>query len=960
MKRIAALTLFLILLLSLGGSALADSYTGVMPPSSVLLLDPDGGQTLYEKNPDARVYPASTTKILTALVVLDRTQDLHETVTVDGSVLTGIHEGDDSTLEPMLKNGEQITVEQLLYGLLLVSGNDCAATLARHVAGSTEAFAALMNEKASSLGMADSHFSNPHGVQDESHYTTARDMGKLAAAALNTPAFMAIVSTPRYTIPANGLSPERQLVTSNRFLEEQEDMPGTACPWVTGMKTGYTPTAGGCLVTSAEKDGKRLLCLIYGDESKDQRDRWFLTKALLEFGFGDTMYAAPGAASGEPGTPAETETGPAVILPGDEEAPAAMTETKAPAAAGAEVPSSAPSRWGQVLYLLLGILLALLVIVLLLLTLIRMNNFRRHYRHRRVTAAQQRRAILPTLILAGVAVVPMLIFFVKAGKTGRAIEEYHAVVSQAFALQQAEEAAAAVEVVPVFAPQAGETATAAAHGIRWEVSTDGQTISSFQRQNGIVFSDNDYFALPGVATFRGSNYRDGGSYGTAEIQGTGIQTAWTVSTGSLQALKATWTGSGWTGQPLMAQWDGETRSHMNLYDAKKAKDGLVEVIYATLDGHVYFLDLEDGSYTRDPVDLGMAFKGAGALDPRGYPLLYVGSGDNGADGREPRMFIVSLIDGSILYENGNGDSFSLRTDNGHWCAFDSSPLVDGETDTLIWPGESGILYTIHLNTSYDKAAGTISIAPDEPVRARYHSDRSTEEKYWYGMESSAVIVDRYLYVSENGGMFFCVDLDTMELVWVQDTRDDSNSTPVYEPDGDTHGYIYTVPSLHWTADENNRGYVNIYKLDAITGDVVWSRAYDCYTVDGVSGGVQSSPVLGREGSNIQNLIIYGVSRTPEVESGLLVALDKKTGCEIWTLPMDHYAWSSPLALYDSAGNAKLLLCDSNGSAYIIDGATGQILTSATLNALVEASPAAFNNMAVVGTRGQMIYGLRLS
>jgi hypothetical protein len=171
---------------------------------------------------------------------------------------------------------------------------------------------------------------------------------------------------------------------------------------------------------------------------------------------------------------------------------------------------------------------------------------------------------------------------------------------------------------------------------------------------------------------------------------------------------------------------------MNLYADKKEKDGLVAVIYASLDGVIYFLDLDDGKPTRDPLNVGMCFKGAGTLDPRGYPLLYVGSGDENSQGKRPRMFIINLINGRILYENGYDEALSYRKDNDEWCAFDSAPLIHAETDTLIWPGESGILYTMKLNSRYDRANGTVEINPSEPVVTRYHTGRSSEEKYWYG------------------------------------------------------------------------------------------------------------------------------------------------------------------------------------------------------------------------------------
>ena len=228
-------------------------------------------------------------------------------------------------------------------------------------------------------------------------------------------------------------------------------------------------------------------------------------------------------------------------------------------------------------------------------------------------------------------------------------------------------------------------------GISWDIIQNGSIVDNFTRQDPINFGHgSEYTTLEGIVTFRGDNYRSGATYGTANVINETVSQLWSSNIGSFNG----WPGSGWTGQPLIVRWDDETKSIMNLYEAKKSKEDLVEVIYATLDGYVYFYDLEDGSYTRDPLWVGMNFKGAGALDPRGYPLMYVGSGDY-ASGKAPRMYIISLIDGSILYERSGSDSFTKRSD---WAAFDSSPLVDAETDTLIWPGESGILYTIKLNS----------------------------------------------------------------------------------------------------------------------------------------------------------------------------------------------------------------------------------------------------------------------
>ena len=486
--------------------------------------------------------------------------------------------------------------------------------------------------------------------------------------------------------------------------------------------------------------------------------------------------------------------------------------------------------------------------------------------------------------------------------------------------------------------------------IQWEIISQGSVIDSYTRDEPIHFGKgSEYTSLEGIITFRGNNYRSGATYGTADVTKETLSIDWRTGTGALNG----WSGSGWTGQPLIVRWDDTSKAIMNLYDSKKQKEGLTEIIYATLDGNIYFCDLDDGTYTRDPINIGMNFKGAGALDPRGYPLLYVGSGDY-IGGSSPKMYIISLIDGTILYQKSGNDAFSHR----NWCAFDSSPLVDAETDTLIWPGESGVLYTIRLNTQFDSDAGTISIQPEEIVKTSYATNRSNASTYWHGYEASAVIVEGYLYISENGGMFYCIDLNTMDLVWAQDTKDDSNSTPVFEWGEDDTGYIYTAPSLHWTAMQN-KGTISIYKLNAKTGEIIWEVPYNCYTISGVSGGVQATPLLGKPGTDLEGLIVYSVARTPNYYNGVVVALDTETGDVVWEYDLNNYAWSSPVAIYTDSEKAYVIIGDSAGYLHLLDSATGACLYTISLGSNIEASPAVFENTIVVGTRGQLICGIKI-
>ena len=216
--------------------------------------------------------------------------------------------------------------------------------------------------------------------------------------------------------------------------------------------------------------------------------------------------------------------------------------------------------------------------------------------------------------------------------------------------------------------------------------------------------------MNGIVTFRGDNYRSGAAYGTASISAKSLSKAWSFEIGQMTKPSGSgnWSGSGWVGQPLVVCWPESTKQIMNMYDWAKQKQGLVEGILACLDGNVYFFDIESGEATRPVLQIGIPFKGAGSLDPRGYPIMYLGSGDNYPDdpSKTVRAVAYSLVDFSCLYTFGAyKDSFAIRD----WHAYDSAPLVDAKTDTLIYPGENGILYTIKLNTEYNEQTGTLTL-----------------------------------------------------------------------------------------------------------------------------------------------------------------------------------------------------------------------------------------------------------
>lgn len=266
--------------LTLCSSARAAEEPPAVSAAAAAVMHVETGTVLYEKNADSHMLIASTTKIMTALVVLERcaldepVEILPEYTAVEGSSM-------------QLRAGETYTVEQLLYGLLLVSGNDAATALACHAAGSIEDFAALMNEKAAALGLTETAFQNPHGLDAPGHYSTARDLARLACCAMQNETFRTIVSTETYRIG------DKNYVNHNRLLRSY--------PGAVGVKTGYTREAGRILVSCAQREGTQFVCVTIADP-----DDWDDHTRLLDWAFDryeyravDARYALPAVSGAE-------------------------------------------------------------------------------------------------------------------------------------------------------------------------------------------------------------------------------------------------------------------------------------------------------------------------------------------------------------------------------------------------------------------------------------------------------------------------------------------------------------------------------------------------------------------------------------------------------------------------------------------------------------------------------------
>ena len=505
---------------------------------------------------------------------------------------------------------------------------------------------------------------------------------------------------------------------------------------------------------------------------------------------------------------------------------------------------------------------------------------------------------------------------------------------------------------------------------------NGGETNSYSRPIPVSFGrDSEYTSVPGLLTFGGNNYRNTFSYGAVSISERRLYRSWEARLGQIDS----WTGTGWTGQPLIVQWPDEVRAVLGVSESYRTKEGFTEVIYPTMDGNIYFFDLESGAATRSPINAGVVMKGTACLDPNGYPLLYVGQGieqdnDNGLN--VAYVHVYSLITNEEIYRFGGHDYFSER----EWQAYDGSPLI--VDDTLFYAGENGVLYSCRLNTVFDAAAGTVSIDPERLVKYRYtgagYSKNNAAGQRWYGVESSVAAFRNYLFFTDNGGRLQCVDANTYELLYVVDVGDDADASVVIEESyEDNTIYLYTAGQVSRSDPETGEGYGYSYhkKINGLTGEIVWENRHIASTGDeNNSGGTLATPHAGR--GDISDLVIYSMNlaavsgtadasstAAPETEAqqagaytlgGRIIAYDKQTGQVVWTIEQAGAGdyWSSPVVVYDENGKGYLIQCDRAGMVSLYDARTSALLYTLDLGSRIDSTPAVFHNYLIVGTRGK--------
>ena len=291
--RFLSLLILLVLLLPTGAAALEDPAPQA---EAALLVDAGYDKVLYELNAHQKQYPASITKIMTAMLALEAVDRGELSLSQMITAPQGIHNGlsADGTTQN-IKSGEEMSLLDLLYCVLLPSANEACNVVAHAVSGDVQGFVDLMNRRASELGMNNTHYTNTHGLHDDNHYTTAWDTWLLAREAMKNKTFREIVSTKEYYVPATNLSAERHFYSTNALLTQLK-YSGYVYQPAFGIKTGTTPEAGLCLVSAAQVEDRTLYCVVLGAELAHQPDNSYKrmnfaeTIRLFDWGFDNFSY----------------------------------------------------------------------------------------------------------------------------------------------------------------------------------------------------------------------------------------------------------------------------------------------------------------------------------------------------------------------------------------------------------------------------------------------------------------------------------------------------------------------------------------------------------------------------------------------------------------------------------------------------------------------------------------------
>ena len=471
----------------------------------------------------------------------------------------------------------------------------------------------------------------------------------------------------------------------------------------------------------------------------------------------------------------------------------------------------------------------------------------------------------------------------------------------------------------------------------------------------------------GVLTFRGNAFRTNAAVGTVD-GAIGLRQEWQAEAGKLYGANQTYWGIGFPGQPAIVKWSREVREASNIYEAKQGKSALKEVIVAGLDGAVHFLDLDTGELTRNSIKLYYPMRGTPSLHPMGAPYMTVGQFARKMKAKTGRIGLrqynlysckeLTLINGLETKK------YKAPNDTG---SFETSALIDRTSGTMVTAGSNGLLYLISLDYNFDYEAGVYTQKMSTTVFSAQAKSQRKKEKLM-AVESSPAVYDRYVFYADMGGVLRCVDTNTLTVVWALETGDAVEAAVALDLSGPETLDLYTANELSL----RKKGNAAIRRIDARTGETLWTR--EIGVVKPKKGnsviGFRASPVIGENGlKDLVYFTVTGLSDEGREQLGVggediaaLIALNKADGNVVWAAGLADVTYSSPVAVYSPSGEGWIIQCSGGGDILLLNGLSGKEITRLHVEGEIEASPAVYHNMMVIGTTGKeasYIYGIRI-
>ena len=521
--------------------------------------------------------------------------------------------------------------------------------------------------------------------------------------------------------------------------------------------------------------------------------------------------------------------------------------------------------------------------------------------------------------------------------------------------------------LPELSAEPAEAALPEALGLKATVYANAKTVKNYNRSRAVNMlgafttteggSDYAGWRQAGVLTFRSGPLRQNAAYSTVEVENEKLSLVWNQPIGGMKVYSGDVYGVTAPGQPVVVKWPTELRKNMGLYDSMKEVTALKEVIIAAQDGKVYFYNLLTGEATRDPIDLGAPSRGGLSVATNGTPVLGVGqyTGKLSKKTVKNGYHLINLVtnEKAMLLEGDGKDK------NTNYTGFTGAALFDNLTGTMVVGSQNGVLYTAELGgvrDAYDYAANKVELDTDFQG---YKAVTKGQDKAQTNIDASVAMYNNYVYYADQAGIVQCVDINTLQPVWAVDTEDNVDATPALDVEDDTTVALYTGNTLVRRRKQDDT--CAIRRINALTGEVDWTyEVPDASYVKNREVGCYASPVVGQE--SISDLVIFTVSYGEEPAK--VIALHKANGTVAWETALESPSVSSPVAVYNEAGEAWLVQAEQNGKLNLMNASTGAIVSSLQLTADAEgaqlelrASPAVYGNLLVIGSTGKEAGGV---